>query len=68
MTSALINHPLYGSLWLSNVEIETVNGKEYIVGDCWDTSDVGSSYLPCDYRGEYQTMNFPISCVRKYIE
>lgn len=68
MASVLINHPLFGSLWLSNVYKVKFNGQEYIVGDYWSTHDVGSSYLPDDYRGENETMNFPITCVRKWKE
>ena len=61
MADVLINHPTVGSLWLSNAEI--VDG--YVVGEIWDDSDVGSPYLPEDYRGEAIAVNFLVSCVRK---
>jgi len=58
---ALIIHPSVGSIWLSNCEIK--NGC--IVGDVWNDSGRNSNLLPEDYRGEYMTMNFPISCIKK---
>ena len=61
MNDILIHHPAVGSVWLSNCHIE----GDYVVGDAWDDSDVGSSYLPDDYQGEPVTMNFPISCICK---
>lgn len=61
MSDALINHPLFGSLWMSNCEI--ANG--YVIGEVWDDGDVGSPYLPNDYMGQPIMMNFPISCIRK---
>ena len=57
----LINHPCFGSVWLSNAKIE----GDYVIGDAWDDSDVGSPYLPDDYMGQPMTMSFPISCIRK---
>ena len=59
--SVLINHPSIGSLWLSNVEIT----GQFVSGEVWDDSDVGSPYLPDDFRGEKIAMSFPISCIRK---
>ena len=61
MARVLINHPHFGSLWLSNCYLE----GSHVIGDVWDDSDVGSSYLPDDYSGQPATMNFPISCIRK---
>lgn len=57
----LINHPAFGSIWLEQVNI--VDGT--VIGDYWDTSDVGSAYMPADYLGELVTLNFPVSCIRK---
>lgn len=63
---ALVNHPHVGSVWLSDcVIVHGDDGKEYVVGEAWDESDVGSPYLPDDYRGEPVTMNFPATCIRK---
>ncbi len=59
---------MVGSLWLSKAYKTTVDGREYVIGDYWDTSEVGSSYLPDDYRGKEETMNFPATCIRKWIE
>jgi len=58
---ALINHPYFGSVWLSNATIK----DGYVIGEAWDDSDVGSPYLPDDYMGQYTTLTFPISCIRK---
>ena len=59
--NVLITHPAFGSIWLENAEYQ----GNYVVGDAWDNGDVGSSYMPCDYRGEYSTMNFPRTCIKK---
>lgn len=59
----LINHPAFGSLWLSNAEIK--DGIVY--GLAWDDSQASSGYYPDDYTGEYTGMNFPVSCIRKRI-
>ncbi len=61
MADVLINHPYFGSMWLSNCYIE----DGLVVGDFWDDSDVGDWALPDDYNGEWQTFNFPVSCIRK---
>lgn len=58
----LINHPKFGSLWLENAKIK----NHYVIGEVWDDSECGSPYLPMDYMGQYITMNFPISCIRKH--
>ena len=59
--NVLISHPCVGSVWLTRAKI-----KDGVVeGLVWDTTDCGSSYLPDDYMGEWQLMNFPISCIRK---
>ena len=57
----LINHPSVGSVWLDHAEIIGDN----VIGEAWDVTDVGSPYLPDDYRGEPVTMNFPKTCIRK---
>lgn len=59
--NVLINHPKFGSFWLLDAEIKNNN----VVGNVFDTTDIGSSYLPDDYNGELITMNFPITCIRK---
>jgi len=62
----LITHPYVGSVWLSNCAIvHDDDGVGYVVGEAWDESEVGSPYLPDDYRGEPVTMNFPTTCIRK---
>jgi len=61
MADVLINHPYFGSMWLSNCYIT----DGWIVGDVWDDSEVGDWSLPDDYTGEWQTYGFPISCIRK---
>ena len=57
----LINHPAFGSLWLVSAEIK--NG--YVTGETFDDSECGSPYLPDDYMGQWETMTFPVSCIRK---
>lgn len=59
---ALVRHPAFGSVWLHGVRFE--DGK--VVGKAWDDSQAGSSYYPDGYMGEWETMNFPYSCVVKY--
>ena len=59
----LINHPSVGSIWLSRCKIK----DGFIVGDVWDTSQCGSGYYPDDYMGEWFTMSFPVSCIRKKV-
>jgi len=60
---ALVINPGNGSLWLSDIYYITVDGMRYIVGEAWDDDEVGSPYLPADYRGETITMNFPVNCI-----
>ena len=57
----LINHPQFGSLWLSKATIK----RGHVTGEAWDNTDVGSPYLPDDYMGEYITLSFPITCIRQ---
>ena len=59
--NVLINHPKFGSIWLSDATIE----GNYVTGEAWDDTERGSPYLSDDYMGEYVTMNFPIGCIRK---
>ena len=61
MADVLVNHPYFGSLWLSDCYIK----DGYIIGETWDDGEVGSPYFPDDYRGQPVTMNFPVSCIRK---
>ena len=62
----LINHPKFGSLWLEHCEIKKgEDGKEYVIGETWDITEMGNPNLPMDYVGEYITLNFPVSCIRK---
>lgn len=66
MANVLVNHPAYGSLWLSNCQIvDSPDGDKLVVGDMWDTTGVGDPRMPDDYRGEPLTTNFPVSCIRK---
>lgn len=66
MADVLINHPLFGSMWLSNCTIGPgEDGRLHVVGEAWDTGDVGSAYLPDDYMGQAATYNFPATCIRK---
>jgi hypothetical protein len=59
--NVLINHPYFGSLWLSNARIE----GDHVVGEAWDDTWVGAPNFPDDYRGEPATMNFPVTCIRR---
>lgn len=65
----LINHPYVGSVWLANAYYTTGgDGRQYVVGEAWDDSGVGSPLLPEDWRGEPVTMNFLATCVRKELQ
>lgn len=57
----LVAYPRHGSLWLSRVEWSA----DSVQGETWDSSQVGSPYLPDDYSGERVWMNFPLSSVLK---
>jgi len=57
----LINHPSVGSVWLNSAIIK----DGYVIGETWDYDAVGNPHLPIDYSGEYVTMNFPVTCIRK---
>lgn len=50
-----------GSIWL----IDAVIKDSVVEGKVWDGSESGSPYMPDDYRGQYEWMNFPKSCIRK---
>lgn len=66
MADILVNHPCFGSLWLSNCRIiRGADGCDYVIGDAWSDDNVGSLYLPDDYGGELIMMNFPVTCIRK---
>lgn len=56
----LITYPGFGTLYM---HIEKVLDG-YVEGLVWDDSGSGSSYLPDDYRGQYEYMNFPISYIK----
>jgi len=59
----LVVHPSIGSVWMTNCQI-----KDGVVqGDVWDRTMAGSPYYPDDYSGEYVTMWFKESCIRKTI-
>lgn len=69
MKAALVNYPGFGSLWLTNAYVtKGEGGKDFVVGEAWDDSDAGSPYMPDDYTGQPVTMNFPLTCVRKWDE
>lgn len=57
----LVHYPPFGSLWLAKAEWH----GDFVEGELWDDTDVGSPYFPDDYRGEPVWMNFPIGCVDK---
>lgn len=63
----LVAHPYIGSIWGVLLEVKKVDGRDWVVFEYLDTSDVGSAYLPDDYMGEFAVMNFPAICVRKHI-
>ena len=65
MTDVLCADPGFGSTWLSNAYLVAGENGDYVVGEAWDDSGVGSPYMPDDYRGEPVPMNFPLSCVLK---
>lgn len=62
MSSVLVRHPAFGSLWLSSARIV----GNYVEGEVWDESSVGSPYMPDDFHGEAVLMNFPKGCIVKW--
>lgn len=52
----MVSYPGFGSLWLEDAEI--VDGS--VVGMAWEPIDGYPT------GGAYVTMNFPLSCVRKW--
>ena len=61
-SDVLVRHPYFGSLWLRNAVVK----DGYVVGEAWDDSGIGSALLPDDYRGQPETMNFPVGCIVKW--
>lgn len=61
--NVLICHPFFGRLWLSDCEWT----EDAVIGEVWDDSDAGSPYMPDDYRGQPDTMNFPLTCVLRVV-
>lgn len=47
--------PGHGSTWLSDARFE----GEFVAGEAWDDSSVGSGLMPDDFRGEPVTLAFP---------
>lgn len=56
MPEVLVNYPGMGSLWLSDARIE----GEFVVGTTWEDNGVGGH--------EQVLMNFPVTCIRKWVE
>ena len=64
--NVLVRHPSVGSVWLERAEFVTMpDGREFVQGDVFDRSGAGSPYMPDDFMGMYEPMNFPASCVVK---
>jgi len=60
--NVVIVHPAFGTIYM---EVKKILEKEKIVeGLVWDESDCCQYNMPEDYRGEYEYMNFPFSCIK----
>lgn len=59
--SVLVAYPGIGSVWLSDAEWTA----DSVEGWAWDSSEVGSPYLPADFLGLPEQMSFPLTCVLK---
>lgn len=59
--SVLVAYPGIGSVWLNDAEWTA----DSVEGWAWDSSEVGSPYLPDDFHGQPEQMNFPLTCVLK---
>lgn len=66
MAYALCIIPGNGSVWVIHAVRKTYPEGVFIEGDIWDTNEVGCSYLPDDYRGEYIPIGFPESHLLKW--
>lgn len=62
--TVLVNHPSFGSLYLTDCEIK----DGFVEGFAWDDSGASSPYMPDDYLGERIVMNFPVTCIRKVVD
>lgn len=61
MADVLVIEPGHGSTWLHNAQFV----DDYVVGEAWDDSGVGSSLMPDDYRGQPVVLSFPRHYVLK---
>lgn len=60
----LVIEPGHGSTWLSNAHYE----GQWVVGEAWDDSGVGSALMPDDFRGEVMTLAMPRRFILKVSE
>lgn len=68
MASALCINPGHGSVWLMKAKKVVTPFGVYVEGEAWDTTQVGSPYVPDDYAGEYELVNLPESCILRWVE
>ena len=58
--TATITYPAFGTLLMEIKEVK--NGT--VEGLVWQEEGYYQYNMPEDYHGEYEYMNFPISCIR----
>lgn len=62
-TNVIITHPAFGTL---SMEVKKITGK-YVEGLVWLEEGYYQPNMPEDYHGEYEYMNFPITCIREVL-
>lgn len=65
MSTVLVTHPHWGSVWLSDAYLVKTPQGDYVLGYAWDDGDAGDPHMPDDYTGQDVLMNFPATCIRK---
>lgn len=58
---AIITYPGFGTIYLEVKRV--VDG--HVEGHAWQECGYYQPNMPEEYHGEYEYMNFPISCVRE---
>ncbi len=61
---AMVLYGRFGSIWLDNARmVRCTDGEWYVEGETWDDTGIGSPYMPEDWRGEVDWMNFPATSI-----
>lgn len=61
---AVVVYPTMGSFGMNVSDVvKASDGRWYVEGLVWHESGYYQYNMPEDYHGEYEYMNFPITCV-----